>query len=85
MLSPWLPKGKVLTPQQLLGISSDEKDVSKKRHPRNEKEFQEYKKELKRIAKWHGQVYKAVRKGWKESTTVKNANVFIMDEKSRET
>lgn len=64
-----MPKGKSITPYQLLGKTFSG-ETSKSKHPQTEAEFKEYKKELKRVAKWHASVYKDVIKGRKKSKPV---------------
>ncbi len=80
-LSALMPKGKTITPQQLLGKAFDGKGAQKGKHPQTEEEFRAYKKELKRVARWHASIYKDVIKGRKKSIPV-DSNTLLVDKHS---
>ena len=77
----WLPKGKVITPQQLLGTSLSG-TASKGKHPQTEEEFVAYKKDLKKVAKWHESILKQVREGKKVAKPV-DSHTLLIDKHSK--
>ncbi len=79
-----MPKGKSITPYQLLGKAFEGKGALKDKHPRTEAEFKEYKKELKKVAKWHENILKQVREGKKVAKPV-DSHTLLIDKHSKRT
>ena len=70
-MNMWSGKGqritasKLLPPELLEGVLPGKGKVYK-----TKAEWEENKKEIMKMAKWHGQVLKALRRGWKTATIV---------------